>query len=137
MDDTLDMSKAVIAPVGHLDVAPNTVWGEDDVPAMFMPMLIYPKVSLEQEEEDLDLSGIDSLTPEVITIIQGRAKDRDTLNRAHAEKAIKANNGLFVNIYRSLADFSNYTSNAISTFMHGDWSNRRCLSSSGRTSTTI
>ena len=44
-------------------------------------------------------------------------KDRDTLNRKHAEKAINATNGLFINIYRSLADFDNYTSNNISTFM--------------------
>ena len=28
VDDTLDMSKAVIAPVGHPDVAPNPGWGE-------------------------------------------------------------------------------------------------------------
>ena len=56
MDDTLDMSKAVVAPVGHPDVAPNPGWGEDDVPAMFMPLLIHPKVLLEQMEEDLDLS---------------------------------------------------------------------------------
>ena len=59
---------------------PNYGWGEDDVRAMFMPLLIHPKVSLEQEEEDIDLSGIDGLTPEVNAIIQGRAKDRDTLN---------------------------------------------------------
>ena len=84
---------------------------------MFMPLLIHPKVLLEQEEEDLDLSGIDSLTPEVIAIIQGKAKDRAALNREHAEKAIKATNGLFINMYWSLADFCNYTSNAISTFM--------------------
>ena len=55
VDDTLDMSKAVVAPVGHPDVAPNPGWGEYDVPAMFMPLLIHPKVLLEQMEEDLDL----------------------------------------------------------------------------------
>ena len=47
VDDTLDMSKAVVAPVGHPDVAPNPVWGEDDVPPLFMPLLIPPEVSLE------------------------------------------------------------------------------------------
>ena len=46
VDDTLDMSKAVIAPVSHPDVAPNPGWGEDDVPAMFMPLLIPPEASL-------------------------------------------------------------------------------------------
>ena len=144
VDDNLDMSKAFFAPVGLKHVPPNRGWGENDVPAIFMPLLIHP--SLEQEEEDLDLSGIDGLTPEVIAIIQGRTKDRDPLNREHAEKAIKATNGLFANMYWSLADFGNYTSNAISvscaciqslTSVSGDWSNRRWLASSGQTSTTI
>merc|ERR1712240_677876 len=31
VDDTLNMSKAVVAPVGHSDVAPNPSWGEDNV----------------------------------------------------------------------------------------------------------
>ena len=48
VDDTLDMSKAVVAPVGHPDVAPNPGWGEDDVPAMFMPLLIHPKCHLNK-----------------------------------------------------------------------------------------
>ena len=117
VDDTLNMSKAVVASVSHPDVAPNPGWGEDDVPALFMPLLIHPEVSLEQEDKDLDLSEIDGLAPEVIAIIQGKARDRAALNREHAEKAIRATNGLFVNMYRSLADFGNYTRNAISTFM--------------------
>ena len=33
------------------------------------------------------------------------------------EEAIRATNGLFVNMYWSLTDFGNYTSNAIFTFM--------------------
>ena len=57
---------------------------QDDVTALFMPLLIYPKVSLEQEDEELDLSEIDGLTPEVIAIIQGKARDRAALNREHA-----------------------------------------------------
>ena len=31
MDDTLDMSKAVIAPVSYLGVAHNPGWGEENV----------------------------------------------------------------------------------------------------------
>merc|ERR1711873_323588 len=84
---------------------------------MFMPLLIYPKVSLEQEEEELDLSDIENLPPEVITHIQAKARDRAAQNREHAEKAIRATHGLFGNMYRSLADFSNCTSDAIWTFM--------------------
>ena len=72
VDDTLDMSEAVVAPVGHPDVAPNPGWGEDDVPVMFMPLLIHPKVLLEQEEEELDLSDIASLSPEVIALFRAK-----------------------------------------------------------------
>ena len=55
VDDTLDMSKAVVAPVSHRDVSPNPGWGEENVPAMFRPLLSSPEVTLVQEEEDLDL----------------------------------------------------------------------------------
>ena len=70
VDDTLDMSKAVVAPVCQPNVDPNPGWGEDDVPAIFRPLLISPEVTLEQEEEDLDLSEIDNLPPEVLDQIQ-------------------------------------------------------------------
>ena len=56
VDDTLDMTKAVIAPVGHLDVAHNPGWGEENVPAMFRPLLFSPKNTLAQEDEELDLT---------------------------------------------------------------------------------
>ena len=59
VDDILDRSKAVIAPVGHPDVGPNPGWGEDNVPAMFKPLLISPEVTLAQEDEELCLSDID------------------------------------------------------------------------------
>ena len=56
VDDTLDISKAIIAPVGHPDVAPNPSWGEENVPAMFRPLLFSPKVTLVQEDEKLVLT---------------------------------------------------------------------------------
>ena len=56
MDDTLDMSKAVVAPVGHPDVAPNPGWGEENVPAMFRLLLFSPEVTLVREDEELDLT---------------------------------------------------------------------------------
>ena len=46
VDDTLDMSKAVVASVGHPDVGPNPSWGEENVPAMFRPLLFSPEVTL-------------------------------------------------------------------------------------------
>ncbi len=56
VDNTLDMSKAVIAPVDHPDVGPNPGWGEENVLAMFRPLLISPEIMLVQEDEELDLS---------------------------------------------------------------------------------
>ena len=56
MDDTLNMSKAVIAPVGDLDVAHIPGWVEENVPAMFRPLLFSPEVMLVQEDEELDLT---------------------------------------------------------------------------------
>ena len=118
VDDTLDMIKAVIAPVGYPDVAPNPGWGEDDVPAIFRPLLLSPEVTLELEEEELDLSDIDNLPPEVMEHIQMKAREKAALNRGHAEKAIRARNSLFCNMYRSLADFANSTSDTIRIFLH-------------------
>merc|ERR1711867_384351 len=76
VDDTPDMSKAVIAPVSHPDAAPYPGWGEDDVPAIFRPLLISPEVTLELEEEELDLSDIDNLPPEVVEHIQMKARGK-------------------------------------------------------------
>ena len=56
VDDTLDMSKAVVAPVGHLDVAHNPGWCEENVPAMFRPLLFSPEVTLVPEDKELDLT---------------------------------------------------------------------------------
>ena len=47
VDDTLDIVKAVVAPVSHPYMASNPGWGEDNVPAMFMPLVIHPEVLLE------------------------------------------------------------------------------------------
>ena len=62
VDETLDISGAVVIPEGHPEAGVNPGWGEDDVPAIFRPLLSSPKVSLEQEADDeLDLSDIEGL----------------------------------------------------------------------------
>ncbi len=45
VDDTLDMSKAVVTLEGHHEVGPNPGWGEEDVPAIFRPLLASPEVT--------------------------------------------------------------------------------------------
>ena len=67
VDDTLDMSGAVVTPEDHPEAGPNPGWGEEDVPAIFRPLLSSPDLPLEQEESDeLDLSGIEGIDQQVI-----------------------------------------------------------------------
>ena len=50
VDDTLDMSEAVVAPVSHSDVGPNPGWEEENVLAMFRSLLSSPEVMLEKNK---------------------------------------------------------------------------------------
>ena len=100
MDDTLDMSKAVIAPVGYLGVAHNPGWGEENVPAMFRPLLFSPEVMLVQEVLVLTTSLQKSLAG-----YKMEACERAALNREHA------------NMYWSLADLANSTSDTNQIFI--------------------
>ena len=88
VDDTLDMSKAVVTPEGHHEVGPNPGWGEEDVPAIFRPLLSPPKVPLEREEDELDLPDNDGLPQAVIDHIQEKAREKAALNREHAYRVI-------------------------------------------------
>ena len=118
VDDTLDMSGAVVTPEGHPEAGPNPGWGEDDVPAIFRPLLSSPDMPLEQEDDDeLDLSDIEGLDQQVIEHIQQKARDKATLNREHAYKALNTYDGLFCQMYHALADFANGTSDSVWIFL--------------------
>ena len=96
MDKTLDISGAVVIPEGHPEVGVNPSWGEDDVPAIFRPLLSSPKVTLDQEADDeLDLSDIEGLDQQVVALIQQKARDKAVQNRKHARQALNTYNGLF------------------------------------------
>ena len=106
VDDTLDMSGAVVTLEGHPEAGPNPGWGEDDVPAIFRPLLSSPEVPLEQEEDDeLDLSDIEGLDQQVFAHIQQKARDKAVRNRKHAYQALNTYDGLFCQMYR--ANFAN------------------------------
>ena len=81
VDDTLDMSKAVFAPEGHKEFGPNPGWGEDDVPAIFRPLLAPPEVLLEKEDNKLDQSHIEGLPEDIIEHIQEKDREKAALNR--------------------------------------------------------
>ena len=113
VDDTLDMSGAVVTPEGHPDVGPDPGWGEDYVQAIFRPLLSSPDAPLEQEEDvELDPSGIEALDQQVIEHIQQKAREKAVLNREHAYKALNTYDGLFPQMYPALADFANGTSDS-------------------------
>ena len=115
VDDTLDMSKAVVTPEGHKEFGPNPGWGEDNVPAIFRPLQASPEVLLEDNE--LDLSHIDGLPEDVIEHIQEKAREKTALNREHAYRTLNTMEGFFRQIYHAIADFPNGTSNSVWIFL--------------------
>ena len=118
MDETLDISGAVVVPEGHPEAGVNPGWGEDDVPAIFRPLLSSPKVSLEQEADDeLDLSDIEGLDQQVVAWIQQKARDKAVWNRKHAYQALNTYDGLFRQMYCALANFANCTSDSVRIFL--------------------
>ena len=66
-----------------------------------------------QEEDELDLSDIDGLDPQITELIQQKAKDKAVLNRKHAKQALHTYDGLFCSIYCLLANFANVTSKSV------------------------
>ena len=89
------MCEAVVTPEDHLEAGPNPGWGEEDVPAIFRPLLSSPEVSLDQEEDDeLDLSDIEGLDQQVVAHIQQKARDKAVWNRKHAKQAVNTYDGL-------------------------------------------
>ena len=99
-------------------MGPNPGLGEDDVPAIFRPLLSSPEVPLEQEEDDeLDLSDIEGLDQQVVAHIQQKARDKAVLNRQHAYKALNTYDCLFCQMYHALANFANCTSDSVQIFL--------------------
>ena len=49
-------------------------WCEDNVPAIFRPLLHSPQVALVEEVDELDLSDIDGLDPQIAEHIQGEGQ---------------------------------------------------------------
>ena len=73
MGETLDISGAAIIPEGNPE-AGYTGLGEEDVPAIFKPLLTLPQVPLRQEEDELDLTDIEGLDPQIAERIQEKGE---------------------------------------------------------------
>ena len=109
----MEICRAVVVP----EASVNPGWGEADVPAIFRPLLSSPKVQLDQEIDELDLSNIEGLDQQVVAQIQQKAKDKAVLNRKHAFKALNTYDGLFCQMYCALANFANGTSDSVQIFL--------------------
>ena len=69
----MDICGAVVIPEGNPE-AGFSGWGEEDVLAIFRPLLTSPQVPLVQEQDKLDLSDFDGLDPQIAELIQEKAR---------------------------------------------------------------
>ena len=70
-----------------------------------------------QEEDELDLSDIVGLDPQIAERIQQKARDKAVLNRKHAKKALHTYDGLFCSMYCLLANCANVTSDSVGIYL--------------------
>ena len=84
-----------------------------------------------QEEDELDLSDIVSLDPQIAEHIQQKARNKAVLNRKHAKKALHTYDGLFHSMYSLLANFTKVTSNSVQIYLRlysvTDYNQRRLV----------
>ena len=81
VDDALDISGAAVVPDGDPE-AGYPSWGEEDVLAVFKPLLIPPQVTINSEVDELDIDYQD-LDSDTVRVIQKRVKAKLDKNREH------------------------------------------------------
>ena len=113
VEKTLDICGAVVIPEGNPE-AGYTGWEEEDVPAIFKPLMVPPQVPIRQEEDELDLTDIEGLDPQIAELIQEKARAKATLNRKHA---VHTYGGLFHEMYGYLACLANVTRNSVRMYL--------------------
>ena len=67
-DETLEISGTVVVPDDNPE-AGFIGWGEEYVPSVFKPLLVPPQVSIRQEHDELYLSDVEGLDPEMARVI--------------------------------------------------------------------
>ena len=112
----MDICGAVVVREGNPE-AGYTGWGEEDVPSVFKPLLVPPQVSIWQEDDELDLTDIEGLDPEIAGVIQEKARAKAALNRKHACRALNTYEGIFCQLYSSLASLSNVISDSVCVYL--------------------
>ena len=64
----MDISGAVVVPDGDPE-AGYPGWGEEDVPAVFKPLLAPPQVKVKSKVDELDIENLDDFDPETVRVI--------------------------------------------------------------------
>ena len=88
---------------------------------------------LRQEEDELDLTDIEGLDPQIIERIQEKARAKAFLNRKHAKRALFTYEGHFRQMYAALASLANVTSDSVCVYLRlfsvTDFNQRRLVRS--------
>ena len=116
VDETLEISGAVVVPDDNPEDG-FTGWGEEDVPSVFKPLMVPPQVPIQAEVDELDLSDLEGLDPEMARVIQEKARAMAAKNRKHARRALTTYQGLFQQMYGSLSTLANITSNSVCVYL--------------------
>ena len=72
---------------------------------------------LWQEEDELDLSDIEGLDPQIAELIQEKARAKAALNRKHAKRALHTYEGLLHQMIGSFASLANVTSDSVRVYL--------------------
>ena len=70
-------------------------------------------MAIWQEDDELDLTDVEGLDPEIVRVIQERARAKAHLNRKHTNRALHTFHGLFCQMYGSLANLANVMSDSV------------------------
>ena len=100
VDDTFDSSRDVVI-LDDYPEAGYSCWGEEAVSAVFKPLQSPPQIDIQTEDDELQLNDLD-LDPDIMKVIQERAKEKLDKNKEYASKTLVFSTGLFIKMYKSL-----------------------------------
>ena len=112
----MDSSGAVVVPQDDPD-AGFSGWGGESVSAVYRPLQIPPQIDIESEPGNLVLDDLD-LDANTVDTIQERVRAK------RADKALAYSNGLTRELYASLSETANVTSDSLMCFpqdVHCEW----------------
>ena len=79
----------------------------------------------------MDLTDIEGLDPQIAELIQEKARAKAALNRKHTKRALHTYEGLFCQMYGSLASLTNVTSDSVCVYLRlfsvTDYNQRRLV----------